>query len=490
MSTLTVSNVSTPNANTPLTLASGNTTAAKIVVSSNNVSFYSNSSNFIASVNSIGMYVNNATDGINSTSFSAPNITGTGQLIASGNVTPSLIAANTSAWNPGTTGYTVRAQANNNNNIEWFISGLVAGTNGQEITLSNIGPTKITLRNEDSANETTAANRFNLPNHIVLGGYQSIQLYYDGILARWRGIDTLNYPFDHKYSLTKGFNSGGLTPTVVASSDRCTYSTETTAAVAGANLTQARFGPLKSGNADKGFISGGSTTITPVLTFVNTADRTTYSTETTAAVSGGNLTQSRWAGDGVGNSDKGFLAGGSNNADLATADRTTYSSETTAAVTGANLTQARTGPPVGIGNPDKGFYVGGYTGGTGVVTTNKCIYSTETTVAVTGANMSSVRNNAAGSGNADKGFVSGGSNPSVEVTLADRTTYSSETTAAVSGANLTQAKSAFGAAGNDAKGFFIASSPGISDRTTYSTETTAALSGCNLTQARNNCAMI
>ena len=92
----------------------------------------------------------------------------------------------------------------------------------------------------------------------------------------------------YKQQLTKGFFSGGYTSSNVATADRTTYSTETTSAVSGANLSQARRVLAAAGNIDKGFFSGGITSSN-----VATADRTTYSTETTAAVSGANLSQAR-----------------------------------------------------------------------------------------------------------------------------------------------------------------------------------------------------
>jgi len=92
----------------------------------------------------------------------------------------------------------------------------------------------------------------------------------------------------YKSQLTKGFFSGGYAGTYLATADRTTYSTETTAAVSGANLSQDRYGLAAAGNADRAFFCGGYTG-----TNVATADRTTYSTETTAAVSGANLSNAR-----------------------------------------------------------------------------------------------------------------------------------------------------------------------------------------------------
>jgi hypothetical protein len=494
MSTLDVTNIQTVNGTTDLVLKTGNTTGPQIVVSANgrSITLRGNSSSNSVFINTTAVYVNGTIPSSN-----ILTLTATGSVVISGNVTPTIITSNTTAWNPGTSNvYVIRLEANaagtaNNTNLyEAYISGLTAGTNGQVLILSNIGSQKIQLRNEDSANETTAGNRFSLPNHVWLSGFQSMKIIYDGTLARWRPMNSLLIEMDHKYSLTKGFFAGGTTPTVVATADRTTYSSETTVAVAGANLSQARYILGAAGNADKGFFSGGYTSVA-----VATADRTTYSSETTAAVAGANLSQARYSPGGAGNADKGFFSGGFGPTVVATADRTTYSSETTAAVAGANLSQARYALAA-AGNADKGFFSGGGIDifSTPATTTDRTTYSTETTAAVAGANLSQARYTLGAAGNADKGFFSGGGTPSVLATTTDRTTYSSETTAAVAGANLSQARNALAAAGNVDKGFFSGgSNPTIvatADRTTYSTETTAAVAGANLSQARSGPAAV
>jgi hypothetical protein len=334
MSTLIVTNIQTANSSVPLTLSTGNTNAGDIIVNGNEVLMFANATTNVT-INSSSIAIAGVSKISNLPSASGNQITVTQQLFLSGNVTPTKLAANTSDWNPGTGVYNIRAEANSTT-VNYSLFGLTAGLDGQEITITNINATPIIIRNEDSANEDTAVNRFNMPNHIKLDGYMSAQFYYDGTLDRWRLIDSVNIPFDHKYSLTKGFFAGGANPTAVTTADKITYATEANSAVAGANLSQARFNLGAAGNADKGFFAGGETP-----TILATADRTTYSSETTAAVSGANLSGVRTAAAAAGNSDKGFFAGGATPTIVATADRTTYSTETTAAVSGANLSQAR-----------------------------------------------------------------------------------------------------------------------------------------------------
>jgi len=259
----------------------------------------------------------------------------TGAVSLNGTITPSIIAANTDNWAPGTTGiFEVRAGANSNVNIEYNVTGLVAGANGQVIVIVNTGTSPIVLRNQDAGSNNE--NRFAFPNHVKLYGSQTLPLYYDGISQKWRPIYSVGLPYMHKTDLTKGFFSGGQATVAVATSDRTNYSTETTSAVSGANLSQARQLAYAAGNADKGFFSGGYTSVA-----VATSDRTNYSTETTAAVSGTNLSSARYAPAAAGNADKGFFSGGLTSVVVATSDRTNYSTETTSAVSGANLSQAR-----------------------------------------------------------------------------------------------------------------------------------------------------
>jgi hypothetical protein len=480
MSTLTVSNIQTSNATIPLTLTTGNTTAGKIIVNNDEVIMFANATTNVT-INSSSIAIGG------DVKISSPNVTGnritvTRQLIFSGNVTPTKIAANTSAWNPGTGVYNIRAEANSTT-VYYSLFGLTAGLDGQEITITNINATPLIIRNEDSVNESTAANRFNMPNHIKLDGYMSAQFYYDGTLDRWRLIDSVNIPFDHKYSLTKGFFSGGLTPGATTTTDKTTYSTETTAVTASAALSSSRYHHVGSGNADKGFLVGGVLGSSPTVV-TTTTNKTTYSTDTTASAAT-TISATQLHG-GAGNADKGFHVGGfvAPGVGTAVSSRITYSSETGATI--SSLPSANYDFIGSASNADKSFFMGG----AAVQANYKMTHSTESSTVVSGAISSQSRYSygSSASGNADKGFFTGGQTPVVVLATTDRTTYSSETTAAVSGANLSQARSAHASAGNADKGFHCGGTTGsvvaTADRTTYSTETTAAVSGANLSQVR------
>lgn len=497
MSTLQVTNIITANDTTDLVVKTGNTTGPQIVIAANgqSITLRGNSSSNSVFINSSAVFINGSIPSADIT-----NITATGSVVISGNVTPTIITSNTSAWNPGTSNvYVIRLQANaagtasNTALYEAYISGLVAGTNGQVIILSNIGAQKIQLRNEDSVNETTAANRFSLPNHVWLAGYQSLKIIYDGTLARWRPMNSLLIrQYGGSGNVDKGFFSGGYAAGVtVATSDRSTYSTESMAAVTGANLSQARGYLSGVGNADKGFFSGGTTG--PASSAV--ADKTTYSSETTVAVTGANLTEATYYNTACGNSEKGIILRGYAGISM---DRTTYASETNAALTsGANLSQTRYYSASTSGNPTKGFFMGGEstTPVARVATADRTTFSTETTAAVSGANLSQARQSLAGVGNSDKGFFAGGATPTAVITT-DRTTYSTETTAAVSGADISIPRIELAGAGNVDKGFFAGgyAAPlyySRTDKILFSTETASIMSAFGqLTTSKSSLAAI
>ena len=193
---------------------------------------------------------------------------------------------------------------------------------------------------------------------------------------------------------TKGYWIGGVTGAAVVTADKVTYSTDTTAACTSANLSAARMiGGCRHVNKfdSHGYVLGGYTG-----DYVATADKVTYSTDTTAACTSANLSQARYAacstGDGT---TKGYLIGGDTGGGpgpgpVITADKVTYSTDTTAACTSANSSTIRAwcgGFSTGTVN---GFITGGYTNTlTWVATavTDKVTFSTDSTAAATASNL-------------------------------------------------------------------------------------------------------
>jgi hypothetical protein len=324
------------------------------------------------------------------TNISLPGVTGTLQttsntanvVTTAPMITPTQITTDTDDWAP--TGYSNAKVINANTSDVWSLGGLTYGI-VNSVIINNIGSNTFLLNHE--ANTSTAANRFWLDeDQLTVHANVSVFLLYDLTVSRWMANGG-------ERKVGKGFFSGGTTGSVSLVADRTTYATETTAAVSGANLSAARSHLAAAGNAFKGFFSGGSTGTDSAV-----ANRTTYDTETTVAVSGANLSVARDGPSATGNAFKGFFSGGHTSAVSAVADRTTYATEVTAAVSGANLSAARQGLAA-AGDASKGFFSGGDTGSQSAVA-DRTTYATEVTAAVSGANLSVARSflDAAGTG--------------------------------------------------------------------------------------------
>jgi hypothetical protein len=235
----------------------------------------------------------------------------------------------------------------------------------------------------------------------------------------------------------KGYFAGGNTNSYVATTDKLTYVTDTTAAQASANLITAKGGLAGvSEGSTKGYFAGGRIVAGGVI--VSTAEKLTYSTDTSISQTTANLSQSRWILTGISHYlTKGYFAGGTTALGAAngvsTADKLTYSTDTSISQTTANLSQAR-GSLAGISQGStKGYFAGGATNeSTYLATAEKLTYSNDTTTAQTTANLSQARRDLSGiSGDGIKGYFAGGS-----FATADKTTYSTDTTAAQTTANL------------------------------------------------------
>ena len=308
-------------------------------------------------------------------------------------------------------------------------------------------------------------------------------------------------------SSTAGYFGGGFnvdSSSTVATMDKVTYSSDTTAAVPGAALSVARSFLAATGSSTAGYFGGGNPSY-------STMDKTTYSTDTTAAVPGAALSAARRYLAATGNSTAGYFGGGYPYPGYSTMDKVTYSSDTTAAVPGAALSGARYQIAGATGNSTAGYFGGGRNTSGRISTMDKTTYSTDTTAEVPGAALSGVRDSAAATGNSDAGYFGGG-NPGPLASM-NKTTYSSDTTAALpSGANLSVARSQLAAASARANalptlntsaatrfsdnltefnrsGYFgggqTPSAVATMDKTTYSSETTAEVPGAALSVARS-----
>lgn len=190
-------------------------------------------------------------------------------------------------------------------------------------------------------------------------------------------------PFFYKSVLTKGFFIGGEVTGIVTTADRTTYATETSAAVTGANsiLGTSYAVGAGTGNDVAGYTSNDQ---------INSVQKTTYSTEVTASSTAGFSGTQKNGFGGAGNNDKGFFTGGLQGAATwqPASHRTTYASETSALVTSANLTLSRSGYYI-VGNLEKAIIAGGLQVGVNSPRTEaeKCDFATETMALAPGADI-------------------------------------------------------------------------------------------------------
>lgn len=194
---------------------------------------------------------------------------------------------------------------------------------------------------------------------------------------------------------TKGYCAGGYTnlaTDVVVTADKLVFSTETTSASASADLSQARehAGSVGDGST-KGYFAGGFTNSGRVAT----ADKIVFSTDTTSATASADLSAARSGASGLSDGTAiGFWAGGLNTATtrVVTADKITFSTDTTTAATSADLSSGRYATGAQSAGSVKGFWLGGQnTTPAAVVTADKITFATETTAAATTADLNTAR---------------------------------------------------------------------------------------------------
>tara|TARA_B100000035_G_scaffold108555_1_gene92126 strand:- start:760 stop:4680 length:3921 start_codon:yes stop_codon:yes gene_type:complete len=235
-------------------------------------------------------------------------------------------------------------------------------------------------------------------------------------------------------STTAGYFAGGYEN--ISTMDKTTYSSDTTAAVPGANLTAGRHYLAATTSPSAGYFGGGRDTVaTPYHSLM---DKLTYSTDTMAAVPGANLPQGRGYLAATGNADAGYFNGGRDTfGPKSSMDKLTYSTETTATLpSGADLSLAPRQNIAATGNATHGYFGGGNY--PAVSTMDKVTYSTDTTAYTPGANLITRRARHAATGNATHGYFASGWDDSAALSSMEKTTYASDTTAALpSSADLT-----------------------------------------------------
>jgi hypothetical protein len=296
---------------------------------------------------------------------------------------------------------------------------------------------------------------------------------------------------------TNGYFIGGqVGATAVATADKIVFATGTTSAQATADLTVARWGvEALSDTSAYGYWAGG---VDATVTRVATADRLTFATDTTAANPISNLSIARDGATGLsdgGTYGYGYWAGGlqAGVGIIATADRITFSTGTTAANATSDLSVARQYTACVSNNATLGYWAGGTTtflgAGSPSNLIDKILFSTGVTSFL--ATISSARCQISGhSNNNDYGYVIGGNNNAgSNYATADRVNFSTSIFSAYATSDLPTVRSQQSANSGGA-GDFGYLGGGLSSantyRTNYSTEVTAANAASNLSTARNN----
>jgi hypothetical protein len=244
-----------------------------------------------------------------------------------------------------------------------YISGGSTATGGgHEVTSSD----KVTFATDATASITAVLSSARyiggtISERSTKGYYAGGQTGTSGTNAPVTTIDKLTFSTDTIASMTislaklrqecagttdgstKGYISGGDTDSggVVATkaTEKIVFSGDTISSITGADLSLARFRLCATSNGSTaGYFMGGAS-FTPPLATLNTADKLTFATDTTAAKTSANLTVAKYlsatAGDGTTYS---YIQGGSI---TAACDGLTYSTETCANVTSAALATAR-----------------------------------------------------------------------------------------------------------------------------------------------------
>jgi hypothetical protein len=310
---------------------------------------------------------------------------------------------------------------------------------------------------------------------------------------------------------TTGYFAGGFTATSPTNrTDKLTFSTDTTVSATTANLSVARrHASGVSEGETKGYLAGGDSTSSNTTGIVTTADKVTFSSDTTAAQTSANLSSARYYAAGLTEgSTKGYFIGGVTDENtipiiiVKTADKITFSSDTTAAQTSADLPEKYgSHAACAWAGSTKGYYFGGYSldtlGFTLLVISDarKYTFSTDSQSAQSSANLSVARiGMGACSEGSTKCYAAGGDSGAI-VATADKTIFSTDTTTAATTANLTTARYFLaGTSDGGSKGFFCGGNSGtytsIADKLVFSTDATTAATTANLSLSREGLAAL
>ena len=233
-------------------------------------------------------------------------------------------------------------------------------------------------------------------------------------------------------SPTAAYTTGGIPGSPISTTNKTTYSTETSAAVPSADTTVPVWGMAASSNTKDGYNYGG---IGPGPA-VTTVDKINFAGDTLSRIPGANLPQEGRLFQATGNPSRAYLGGGGpSSGTISSFDRIFYSSETTNRVPSANFASERRSMSA-AGNDQSGYYSGFATPGPQQSTTSRLSYATDSVSDVPSAALSAARAYGGGTGNLSNGYNFSGYISPTRYTLTERINYTTDTIVQIPSANF------------------------------------------------------
>jgi|TARA_B100000085_G_scaffold45305_1_gene38507 hypothetical protein len=218
--------------------------------------------------------------------------------------------------------------------------------------------------------------------------------------------------------------------------EKLTYTSETMALLpSGSNLSIARDRLAGTSSPSAGYFGGGQEP-SGSPSKANRMDKMTFSTDSTSAIPGGNLSSRRERLAATGNTTHGYFGGGQDSPEYTTVDKLTYSNDTTAVAPSAALSVARVSLGA-IGNDTHGYFGNGNPGPNGQVS-EKLTYATDTSAVIPNLAGPGERSQYATAGNISQGYFIGGTYPTQSTVF--KLTYATDVSMSAPGAYLPEAK--------------------------------------------------
>ena len=277
-------------------------------------------------------------------------------------------------------------------------------------------------------------------------------------------------------SFNTGYFAGGRVGSSTRSlMEKLSYSDDTISPTPG--ISSPRYSHGSTGKVSVGYLAGGRT---PAAVVTDTTEKISYSTDTTVAVPGAALSAARRELAGTGNQVFGYFGGGYDNTNpLSSVDKLTYSTDTTAEVPGLPFSPRNY--LAATGNSTDGYFGGGFDGTNTLSSMNNLSYATDNMSLTPTAALSVASNRLAATGNSTDGYFGGG--VPLQSTMNKLTYSTSNTSILPSTGALSFNYYALSATGNSTHGYFAGGVSGTGgnvstiDKIAYSTDTCDPIPG-------------